>query len=270
MEALVMWVFCCGMQRSGSTLQYNIAKDMVEALNIGEGLGYIEAQEFAPFSRKYLDAGKYYIIKSHAFIPEYQTLCKSNQALALYTYRDMRDVILSLMRINSTPFYKVLLGGAVQEMIQNDALWSSTNGTLRSKYEEFVNDLEGEAIRVARHLNITINKNLVDQIIQNNSMDAQKTKIGGFNWENSEEDSRTAAYMPGTLLHSNHIQSGKIAEWKTAFSSGQIILIELLTYQWLAKNGYEVSHPQIVYRMKSLGKLLSVPGSFWSAHKRTK
>ena len=32
-----MWVFCGGMIRSGSTLQYQIAADLVERLGVGHG-----------------------------------------------------------------------------------------------------------------------------------------------------------------------------------------------------------------------------------------
>lgn len=265
-----MWIFCCGMKRSGSTLQYNIARDIVEALDIGVGVGYVEAQEFASFSRKYLDDNKYYIIKSHTFIPEYQALYNSNQALALFTYRDIRDVILSLTRKNSQSFYNILLNGEIQEIIQNDALWSSIDGTQRSKYEEFVNNLEGEITHIANHLNLRIDKNIINQIIQNNNIDSQKTKIERFDFKNVARYSHEIAYMPDTLFHPNHIQSGKIAEWKTYFSHSQIILIELLTCQWLTENGYEISHPKIACRMKNFGKCLSFITNSLFGYKRIK
>ena len=41
-----MWVFCCGMQRSGSTLQYQIAARLVEQAGLGQRLEWVEPGRF--------------------------------------------------------------------------------------------------------------------------------------------------------------------------------------------------------------------------------
>ena len=36
-----MLVFCCGMMRAGSTVQYQIATELIESQNLGMSLGWI-------------------------------------------------------------------------------------------------------------------------------------------------------------------------------------------------------------------------------------
>ena len=246
------------MKRSGSTLQYNIVKIMVETLGIGIGVGYVEAHSFASLMQEYKDDGKFLIVKSHTFIAEYPMLYQHRHALAIFSYRDIRDVTLSLMRKYSKPFYKILLNGELPEIIEDDYLWSNVDGTRRSRYERFVSDLEEEIIGIARHLNIKIDNKLVNQIIQNTNVEAQKGRVAGFDWQKAVRYSDEITYMPDTLLHSNHFQSGKVAEWKIAFSPLQILAIELITHNWLERNGYEISHPQTVYFLENLGKWVSL------------
>ena len=42
---MAKWIICCGMVRSGSTLQYQIVKDIVESKDIGKGLGFFEGPD---------------------------------------------------------------------------------------------------------------------------------------------------------------------------------------------------------------------------------
>lgn len=41
-----MWVFCCGMFRSASTLQFQITTRLVKDAGIGQQVGWIDANRF--------------------------------------------------------------------------------------------------------------------------------------------------------------------------------------------------------------------------------
>jgi len=92
------WVFNCGIYRSASTTQYQITRDIVEAVDRGRGIGY--------HSRKKLQAndvpndGKYIVCKAFVFLP---SVCRmtsgfldENRLKAVCSIRDPRDVIASM------------------------------------------------------------------------------------------------------------------------------------------------------------------------------
>ena len=56
------------MARSGSTLQYNICRGLVEKLDIGEGEGFFEGNQLFNFQEHFLEGGKdelFHVIKIH-------------------------------------------------------------------------------------------------------------------------------------------------------------------------------------------------------------
>lgn len=89
------FVICCGMRRSGSTLQYNLARSILETQKSGvEVLGYVNGNDLQD---RVVDlesnAGKTYLLKSHDVV-QCRSLASCN-VLLLYTFRDFRDVYVS-------------------------------------------------------------------------------------------------------------------------------------------------------------------------------
>jgi len=115
-HAQIRDVICGGMYRACSTWQYEVVAHLIERHLRGERLGYLTgeayAARFAPFSRRAIHAGvgrrSWRVLKSHEGHRCFARALSSGQALAVYTYRDIRDVVFSLMHKRSLAFEDLL------------------------------------------------------------------------------------------------------------------------------------------------------------------
>ena len=89
------------MARSGSTLQYNICRSLVEKLDIGKGEGFFEGNQLFNFQEQFLEGGKdelFHVIKIHEFYPKAVEMSLNGYVKICYIYRDLRDVAASLKK----------------------------------------------------------------------------------------------------------------------------------------------------------------------------
>src|SRR5512138_2281267 len=91
------WIFCGGMIRAGSTLQYQIASELIERLGLGRRTGYLPPAEHAWVLGARPVAGLS-TFKTHELTEQVARQCRQSDAVALYIYRDLRDVVSSLQQ----------------------------------------------------------------------------------------------------------------------------------------------------------------------------
>ena len=65
-----MWIFCCGMRRSGSTLQYQLTARIVEEEGIGKRVEWVKPADFPVLREKYKDYEGLKVFKSHIYTSE--------------------------------------------------------------------------------------------------------------------------------------------------------------------------------------------------------
>src|SRR3972149_3606276 len=93
-----MIVLCIGMIRSGSTLQYNISRNLVELLQVGVGEGYFAPDSLADFQEQFVRWGQdpsLHVIKTHSVPRGIINMVASGAVRVCYIYRDLRDVAAS-------------------------------------------------------------------------------------------------------------------------------------------------------------------------------
>lgn len=241
-----MILFCCGMARSGSTVQYQIASDLVESRSLGMAIGWIGSP-----TRTTIDVirdaarrkDKLLVVKCHDFMPDVVELVKQGNAKALYIYRDIRDVLVSL----SLKFYDsteaAINAGALNTQLKNYYGWSHLDGLFISRYETAVFKLEEEVRRIAEYIGIETTQKEEKLIATKFSIKNQKKRLEAFDYikQGAKTHIDADAYDPETQLHNNHIQSGRSGQWKTALSSTQIRLVEDNTFSWLVDRDYLLS-----------------------------
>src|SRR5438132_11942151 len=88
----IMYVFCAGMYRACSTWQYAVASQLVETHLQGRRLGYLSGDQFAAWDDALADDAGCYVLKSHDADERLAAALREGRALALYAYRDLRDV----------------------------------------------------------------------------------------------------------------------------------------------------------------------------------
>ena len=90
-----MLVLCCGMIRSGSTLQFNLARTLVERAGRGESVGWASEQG-GQLSREQIEDlaadERMMVVKSHDLLGIDKAPLPEGAFSLLYSYRDIRDV----------------------------------------------------------------------------------------------------------------------------------------------------------------------------------
>jgi len=221
-----MWIFCCGMMRSGSTVQYQITKDIVETSGTGYGLGWIEVHDFpeAYASQPYEE--QRLVVKTHAFTEKIGEVIASGEGRAIYVHRDIRDVTVSLMHKRKKSFWYILLATPFMEMVlENHKDWTSQPGILVSKYEEMIADLKQEVLRIANYLEIPLKETEAEQIASKHALERQIAKVKQL--ETSERQSGNMLDSE-LLFHRNHIHSGQVGQWVNSLTTSQVRLLETL------------------------------------------
>ena len=98
-------VICAGMYRACSTWQYEVVAHLLERHRSGRRLGYLTAEEYARESRvdvqcrprKRPAVGDWRVFKSHDADGCFSRAIGQGRAVVVYAYRDVRDVVFSLM-----------------------------------------------------------------------------------------------------------------------------------------------------------------------------
>src|SRR6476646_8231399 len=101
-----MDVFCVGMYRSGSTWQYDVVSQLLEKHRGVRRLGFVTGEEFADLRGQ--DADSWRVLKAHDAHPAFAEALAAGQALAVYSFRDLRDVAYSLLHKFGDSFAEVI------------------------------------------------------------------------------------------------------------------------------------------------------------------
>lgn len=239
-----MWIFCCGMMRSGSTLQYQITARLVEEAGLGKRIEWAKAEMFAEVQAKYADYKGWKVFKAHVCTEEIKKEFGRNNAKGVYVYRDIRDAFVSMMKKGNMTAEKLLQRpGFIDSCLEEYAKWTTLPGVMVSKYEEMMEDLPGEVARIAAHLGIPCDRKKCEQIASEYTIDKQIERINDFKKKIPSEQAQSTGnvFDPTSLLHTNHIDTGQVGKWKSVLTPKEIAAVEMQTRDWQIANGYELS-----------------------------
>jgi len=231
------------MQRSGSTLQFQIAARLVEEAGLGRRVEWVEPLKFPELRAKYADVPGMKVFKNHvctdAMAAEFD-----RGAVGLYSYRDLRDVFVSNMTKYASRFDQFWYAGFLDVTLRNDRRWTGLPRVLVSRYESMVSDLPAEVARIAAHLGIPLDADACLKIADEHSVEKQKRRI-----ERSVEDGALkqgyagARYDPQSMLHTDHLQGGRVGGWRERLTEREAALLEGAAADWLQAHGYALSVP---------------------------
>jgi len=262
-------VLCVGMKRSGSTLQFNIARLLLESQESVINLGYVQKQNLKNKLKAYGKNSKNLIVKCHNpdwnYVGEFA--CENK---ILYIYRDLRSVYASMkLRTN------VSLNDFIYQMKKDLILYSkfeNDNRIFVQKYEEIYRNERHAIYDISNYLEInSIDTLLVEDIVEKVSISAHSN--GNFltldgnmiiTWlfrmlikmtpksiiaflKRIMFTKKIVAFIKSlvtvnskTLMYSDHISKtkGKPDAWKEILSNEEVCMIELEFNGWLVKHGY--------------------------------
>ncbi|MGK7939056.1 MAG: sulfotransferase domain-containing protein [Crocosphaera sp.] len=236
-----MLIICCGMMRSGSTLQYQLTVAILEKTGKGTGYGEIRHSNCQELLQKYSSTSMH-VVKVHQFrhLKGVGKAIAEQQAKGIYSYRDIRDVTVSLMKMRKANFEKLMFEtGEIKECIRDFYNWTNLDNMLISRYEVMVNNLPQEVVKIAQHLNIDISQEDAQEIAAHYSIEQQKKRIK--QWKNSKVNEKL--YDPKSLLHGNHISSGQQNQWNKVLTPIQVAYLESISKDWLSLVDYPLTQP---------------------------
>src|SRR5271156_1399475 len=91
-------LICCGMIRSGSTVQYQVVAELVERNSLGRRAGFVDEQNVVDVLADVRAIHGMTVVKAHQLIPQLRTALQEGTARLFYTFRDLRAVAVSAMR----------------------------------------------------------------------------------------------------------------------------------------------------------------------------
>jgi hypothetical protein len=234
------WIFCAGMIRSGSTLQYQLASEIVERSNMGCRARYAPEAEFPALAAS--ASGQLRVFKAHVCTPALEEMANSGRAAVVYSYRDIRDVALSAMRkFSFDSLSQLLAAGWLQQAIVDYHKWTSMPALHVGRYEDFVSDVPKEA-------------RLINEFLASPLGESEATAIGReFSFERQLERTRTVRHPTDEteladrsnfdeihLLHHNHLDDGEVGKWRHGFSPAEQQDLHSMFAPWLKELGYPI------------------------------
>jgi hypothetical protein len=242
-----MDVFCSGMYRSGSTWQFNVVNDLVERHRQGVNLGFVAGEKYeAEFAASSSLEGPWRVLKCHEGHPSFAAALQGKRALAVYCFRDLRDVVYSLMHKFALSFDEIVEQfSAFTQVLDSDEFFRAQPGVAIQRYEEIMAHPHDCVAGLAAHLGIAISGAEIADVVERFSFSAMKEKA-----RQQEEALRSRGVDltnpanavindPKSQLHWNHLREGRVGGWKSEATPLQLVRLSGICSRWLIANGYE-------------------------------
>ncbi len=216
-------IFCAGMQRSGSTWSYNVARLLLYH-HIGQNnlnAGYVgEGVSVDTAITNHTDIEKILLLKFHQHTSKSLLYASQRKARVIYTHRPPMNALASLTDFFKTPFEHAVK--AIKQSLITMEKWISTNHVLLVSFDNLVNSPEQEIKRIADFLDIPAQESLITSVSKQTSYSEMKKNAEELkNHPEKLIKAGNSAYDPVTLLHVGHSPKGKSRDWKVQFSPEQ-------------------------------------------------
>ncbi len=231
-----MIVVVCGQHRSGSTLAWQIAHELL-----------ISAR---PVSAPMRTPSRY--LRLHALRPRHVRMIKVHFSSSLrtgdfpqrgakyiYTYRDPRDLVASLIRKGR---YRVgqgrrspkALRRLVRRELRGDAFWRTRTSVWIGRYEDFSDDIPALVRSLADFLDVAVDDDVVARICDFVDVERQRARVA---------DVSSSGIDPGLRITSNHITDGQEGAWRRTLTPEELAAVERVAGDWMTAHGYPLELP---------------------------
>ncbi|MEX2559585.1 MAG: sulfotransferase domain-containing protein [Pirellulales bacterium] len=240
-----MFVLCVGMYRASSTWQYEVASDLVERHLGGRRIGIVYPSQLAG-SGTGLPEDTWQVLKFHDANQPMADALVDGRAVCLYSFRDLRDVVFSLMHKFNASFEEIVEGRQfIDACLRNDAFWRSQPGVLCQRYEELIRHPAAGINEIARHLEIELPAGEAQRLADKYSLQANRARAEALSRRlvqagcDLADPANSLQYDPESLLHWNHLREGTAGGWSRQASLSQVLWLASRCGDWLIEQGYE-------------------------------
>lgn len=251
-----MLIVCCGMYRAASTVQYQMACKLARTTGRSEELGFrlqpeprwgsrfpicvVKDHHWPALAKFYLRSQPLPAESNDCWVAR---IAASTHIRFLYSHRDIRDVVVSMMQKGRSSFETMRhLKHGVAEFVEYTIRcadhWMGLPNVLVSRYDDLVGDLAAETIRTARHIGVDASDAQCHEIADGLSLDRQRDYIAGFDFAKRGSGPKHDPIDKSTLLHQRHLNDAKSGKWRTILTVEQASVIEAVAGEWLKQHGY--------------------------------
>ncbi len=245
---MTKWFFCAGMRRSASTVQYNIVKDIVEH-NGGYAAGWVIQPQFKRVYNNVENSNyPYATLKTHVFWDSAKPLFANEGAKAIYIYRDLRDVAVSLrwfykngktrfVSLSEAEAWKRILSDLEAVINEYDSWMSLPSDQIYfSRYEDFVASQDGIVIEIYNILNF-LELPFANNSSLNYTKGANEVRIDKF-IELNKGKKQKRHQDPQSLFWVNHFSDGRVGKFKEQLTAKELAEVEAIAMPWLKDRSY--------------------------------
>ncbi len=237
-----MLIICCGMPRSGSTWQYQIVSGLVEKFRVGRRIGFLPAEVYLKSTHATTKTQEFLVLKCHDYHPYFGQLCQDGLAKTIYSFRDIREVALSIAWKLGISILETIHGDALQHAIDSYYLWTATPNILIQRYEAFTSQPQKAILEISSHIGLTLSERDASQLAQNFSKDTNRIYVEKFKnsllTQGIEPEKDYLMYDQHSLLHWNHIRPESTKRWQD-LDPEELQEMSLVVQQWLLDTGFE-------------------------------
>lgn len=201
-------IVVCGVQRSGSTLLFNIINQILAENKYNEDTFF----EKEILYKKLLEKERsIQVRKNHTYLPLVANRIKKGLTIGFFTHRDIRDVLVSSIQKGwLTNIQEWVESQRIRYMINNSLLYAKTPYIHIYSYHELMHDRRNVIKSVSEVLGIELNEESIEKIIRNTSIDKVKSKL--------QEIPQDVKLYYDNQLHRNHIADGESGKWEEFFT----------------------------------------------------
>lgn len=250
-----MIIFVTGMARSASMWTYNISRELIRSSGktpLPENMQNDEALRINQAFKTHLKDDEYYIIKTHNILEHGLPGVK-----IIFTYRDVRDAMLSYMRFMHCGFNQGIKA-MIAHMETTDYYFENHNNNItRLRYDDIISTPTKVVTEIGDFINCSVSKEKAQVIANQYSKENVKEIINNFekiaitpksNINDLKKHFEVSRNIYGNLrlidkktrFQTNHITSKKEGEWRDIFSDEQKKEVMRLTRSWLLKYDFPI------------------------------
>ncbi len=227
---------CCGINRSGSTWVYQIMQEALSKKSLAD-IGFVD-KDFTKVYDALESSSEIILFKMHSFSNELVSLFEEYDYDLIYSHRDLRACMYSLMQKTDKSFEEVLAMPFFNESVNSFSKWKKYS-PLYLSYDMIMNDNIKAVNLIFDRLGYTSSD--LDKVVEKYSMKSQQKRIQEFNNTPSVRlkillHRLRLKPMPKNeknLLHFNHIQNGSIDKWKSVFTVLHSEMVESRFDYWM-------------------------------------
>jgi hypothetical protein len=237
------------MYRACSTWQYEVIAHIVERHFGGARLGYLTAAQYRNLDRDLGSDNRQQgpsprVFKSHEGDRVFARALAARQAVGVYAFRDVRDVVFSLAHKRKLTFEQLLRQGMIHQILSNDRFWSRGPNVLVQRYEDLLKKPTAGVHALARHIGVNLDHAEAELIAREYSQESNRARTAALRHRLHEAgvdlDGAGNAQIcdATTLLHWNHMRDPDSC-WRSEATAEQQMILNRLCGRWLVDHGYE-------------------------------